>query len=233
MNDVRERRGVIQVAGVRHFEEGRMLLCAGVDLLGFPLGLDYHAEDLPAPEVARIVKNLGLEEKGVLITYLSRSRDIAALLRRIGVRTVQLHGRVDIENLDDLRRRLTGVYVIKSLIVRGNNLEELRVELRMLEPLVDGFITDTYDPETGACGATGRTHDWTISRHLCEDARKPVILAGGLSPHNVYAAILRVRPFGVDAHTGLENRAGLKDPLKVQAFVHAARKGFAEISTRV
>lgn len=227
MKGIRHRSGLVQVAGICHLHEARMLLDAGVDLLGFPLALDFHEEDLPGHEVARIVRLLGLEQRGVLITYLTRPEKIAALVRQIGVQNVQLHGRVTRGSLHELRKLVPGLAVIKSLIVRESNLGELETEIRVLEDLVDGFITDTFDPETGACGATGRTHDWHVSRRLVHTAKKPLILAGGLSPRNVVQAILTVRPFGVDAHTGLEDCDGRKDPSKVREFVNAAKLGFA------
>ena len=90
---------------------------------------------------------------------------------------------------------------------------------------MDGFITDTYAPETGASGATGRTHDWAVSRRLVQLSPKPVILAGGLTPANVRQAIATVGPAGVDVHTGVEDASGRKDRGKVLAFVAAARAG--------
>ena len=63
------------------------------------------------------------------------------------------------------------------------------------------------------------------SAHTCENL--PVILAGGLTPENVGRAILRVRPAGVDAHTGVEAPDGAKDPARVRAFVEEARRAFA------
>ncbi len=230
MKGIWQRPGLVQVAGIRHLDEACMLLDAGVDLLGFPLGLDFHEEDIPGHEAARIVRILGLEERGVLITYLTRPGEIAALVRQIKVRAIQLHGRVNRGSIHELRKRVPGLSVIKSLIVREGNLGELKTEIRVLEDLVDAFITDTFDPGTGASGATGRTHDWDVSRQLVDSAQKPLILAGGLSPRNVVRAILTVRPFGVDAHTGLEGSDGRKDPSKVEAFVNAAKLGFAQTS---
>jgi phosphoribosylanthranilate isomerase len=74
-----------------------------------------------------------------------------------------------------------------------------RSKLSELSPFVDAFITDTFDPKTGASGATGKTHDWRVSRRLVELADRPIILAGGLTPENVKRAILEVRPAGVDS----------------------------------
>jgi len=94
---------------------------------------------------------------------------------------------------------------------------------------VDAFITDTFDPATGASGATGKTHDWTVSRRLVERSPKPVILAGGLTPGNVRNAIRKVRPAGVDVHTGVEGSDGRKRRDLVRTFVAEARAGFASL----
>jgi len=96
-------------------------------------------------------------------------------------------------------------------------------------PLVDAFITDSWDPATGACGATGRVHDWDVSRQLAELSPKPLILAGGLGPENVRQAIIQVRPAGVDAHTGVERPDGRKDEKRVRSFVEEARAAFWEL----
>lgn len=91
------------------------------------------------------------------------------------------------------------------------------------------FITDTFAPETGASGATGRTHDWLVSRRLVTLSERPVILAGGLTPGNVRRAILEVQPAGVDVHTGVEDTSGRKSGEKVTAFVAEARAGFEAV----
>ena len=103
-------------------------------------------------------------------------------------------------------------------------------KLDAFAPHVDAFLTDTHDPETGADGATGRTHDWSISRRLAERSPRPLVLAGGLVPENVHRAVLAVRPAAVDAHTGVEGPDGRKTEELVRGFVDEARRGFAEIS---
>jgi uncharacterized protein (DUF1015 family)/phosphoribosylanthranilate isomerase len=230
MGAIWSRPGVVQVAGIRDLEEARMLLEAGVPLLGFPLRLDFHDEDMPAEEVARIVGLLGLERRGVVVTYLTQPGEIVALLQQTGLRTVQLHGQVSPEALLELRKSEPRLFLIKSLIVRTNNFRELQEEISSLDKLVDAFLTDSFDPGTGASGATGRTHDWSISRRLAQSTSRPLILAGGLTPQNVFDAILSVEPFGVDAHTGLERPDGRKDREKVMAFLSQAKQGFTRCS---
>lgn len=203
-----------------------MLIEAGVPWLGFPLVLGYHQEDLSVEEAAAIVDVLGQQASFFLITYLDSAASIIALCRRLGVQCVQLHGAITVEELSKLRRSGPWLRVIKSLIVSGDNLADLSEELARFAPLVDTFITDTYDPLTGACGATGKTHDWEISRRLVELSPRPVILAGGLNADNVFDAIQAVQPAGVDVHTGIEGADGRKRADLARRFVSEARRAF-------
>jgi len=217
---------MIQVAGIRDLAEALMLVTAGVTHLGFPLRLAVHREDLSDSEAVAVIACMKPPVEPVLITYLHEAGPVARLCRRLGVRIVQLHGDISIEELSRLRSSVPGLAVIKSLIVKGNNREELLAAISRYQSLVDAFITDTWDPETGACGATGRVHDWMISRLLVDCSPKPLILAGGLGPENVRQAILEVRPAGVDVHTGVEGPDGRKDERLARAFVTEARTAF-------
>jgi len=204
-----------------------MLLQAGVDWLGFPLRLELHREDLPAEEVSRIIASLGIGDRAVLITYLADALAIARLAAMLGCRRVQLHGDITAGEARRLKEADAGLYLIKALVVRPGNLDELLNDLQDFAPFVNAFITDTWDPQTGARGATGKTHDWKASRRIVESAIRPVILAGGLTPENVGRAIVQVRPAGVDSHTGVEAPDGTKDPALVRDFVEESRRAFA------
>ena len=84
-----------------------------------------------------------------------------------------------------------------------------------------GFLLDTFDP--AAKGGTGRTFDWSL---WPEQGAKPLVLAGGLTPDNVFAAIRRLRPYGVDVSSGVEDgEKGVKNPAKVRAFMNEVRRG--------
>ena len=90
----------------------------------------------------------------------------------------------------------------------------------------DYLLLDTKSPEETVIGATGQTHDWTISREIVERVSIPVILAGGLSPENVAEAIRVVQPWGVDSntHTNYLNQQPIrKDPERVRKFIEAAK----------
>lgn len=224
-------KNIIQIAGVIDLTEADMLIDAGVDWLGFPFRLPVNKEDLPEAAAAQIITQLKSPHAGVLITYLNTAEEILALCRDLNTQKVQVHGPIALSELRRLRDLSPELFIMKSLVVMQNNLPKLIENVEAIHPFVDAFITDTHDPDTGADGATGKTHDWGISRKLVEISPKPVILAGGLKAENVREAIITVRPAGVDAHTGVENSDGRKSRDKIEKFVSESRLGFAEITT--
>lgn len=217
---------IIQIAGIKDQQEANMIVDAGATHLGFPFRLDVNSEDLKESEAARIIKKLPKPEMAVLITYLDQSQEIAALAEKLGCKTVQLHGEINNQELKKIRTLDSELQIWKSLVIRKDNFAEIQQLMRQTEAFVDAFLTDTWDPVTGASGATGKTHDWKVSQKLTGMTQKPVILAGGLNPGNVAEAIKTVWPAGVDAHTGLEMENGRKDPELVRKFIEKAKEAF-------
>jgi phosphoribosylanthranilate isomerase len=80
--------------------------------------------------------------------------------------------------------------------------------------------------DSAARGGTGSAPSWDRLAGLNGPGR--LILAGGLDPDNVGAAVSLVRPFGVDVSSGIEKSPGVKDPKRMRAFVEAARSARAE-----
>ncbi len=221
--------GLIHIAGVVDRAEAEMLIDCGATHLGFPLVLGYHQEDLTAEAAAAIVEEFGASAEFFLITYLKRAVDILALCNRLNVRCVQLHDEIASDEIAKLRDEAPWLKVIKSIIVRTDGVMAFERDIEIYSPFVDAFITDTHDPMTGAIGATGKTHDWEISRQIVEVSQHPVVLAGGLNPENVADAIHYVRPAGIDVHTGIERADGRKDREMTLRFVEEAQRGFASL----
>jgi len=220
---------IIQIAGVKSLDEALMLAGCGVTDLGFPLRLDVHQEDMNDEACARVVEQLPQSVRPVLITYLTDPGEIIALCDRLGVARVQLHAGIGVDALSRLKSLRPDLSVIKSIVVgKGARSEVLRTA-RELAPHAGALLTDTFDPATGASGATGKIHDWAVSRELAESIDIPLILAGGLNPDNVRRAVMEVRPAGVDAHTGVEGPDGLKDQRLCRRFVAEALAAFADI----
>ncbi len=224
-----EQTRPVHAAGVIDLEEAELLIECGIRHLGFPFVLDHHKEDLTIEAAAAIVSKLKARADFFLITYLNTAADILELCRALSLDRVQLHGETDPEQVRRLKRTAPNLTVIKSLIVRGDEAGPLIDETRRFEATVDAFITDTFDPATGASGATGKVHDWEISRQLVHATARSLILAGGLNPQNVRRAIRLVRPAGVDVHTGIEGQDGRKARDLTKRFVAEAGAGFAEI----
>ncbi len=222
-------KNLIQVAGIIDSEEAKLLCDEGVDWLGFPLRLPSGKDDISETSAVQIISELIDSQQGVLISYMTDAENVSNFCSHLGVNVVQLHGDVEVEQLRKLKSIRPDLYVLKSLVVREDNLDELLALVDKCSQYVDMFITDTYDPATGAKGATGLTHNWSVSAELVRRSPKPLMMAGGLNADNVADAIRHVQPAAVDAHTGLESHNGRKDRFKIQRFVAEARSAFAEI----
>lgn len=212
-------RGV-QIAGVHDEAELALLAAAGATCVGLPLRLGYHTPDLSEDAAITLSRRSPLPV--VLITYDPDPASVAALATAMNVAAVQMHA--DSTDVAALRAALpSGCMLFQSVVISpGETPETVQARARAVLPFVDALLTDTHDPVTGATGATGKTHDWALSRALV-GLGKPVILAGGLHAGNVAAAIRATGVRAVDAHTGVEGPDGRKDAAKVRAFVNAAR----------
>jgi phosphoribosylanthranilate isomerase len=96
---------------------------------------------------------------------------------------------------------------------------------RSYEGIADMLLLDSFDPADKQIGALGVTHSWDLDRRIVQSVRAPVIIAGGLGPKNVAAAIAASHPAGVDSKSRTDKADGshTKDLAKVRAFVRAAR----------
>ena len=159
------------------------------------------------------------------------------------------HNRKQFEGLirlqEKVKKRYPDIRIMRSIpiVQQGGapNLVPTFEISRDFEPVSDFFLTDTllikqgglredHQPVEGFVGITGQTCDWQIAGELVKLSRIPVILAGGISPGNVTAAIQAVNPAGVDSCTltNMQSRDGQtirfrKDLKKVKAFVEAVK----------
>lgn len=120
---------------------------------------------------------------------------------------IQLHGHEDEGYLLRLRA-LTSLPVIRAFVMK-----EARDAEALQTSLADHLLIDS------GYGGTGETFDWS----LLSGVKRPYFLAGGLDPRNVRTAVRELHPFGVDVSSGVETD-GLKDPVKIQAFIEAVRQ---------
>jgi len=140
---------------------------------------------------------------------------IAEAVRTIGLDVVQLHGAEPPADCSTVAT-LTGVRVWKAVQVRGSSDTH---DLGRWP--VDAILLDAPSPGRGG---SGTRFDWTLARAavLAHPSHR-ILLAGGLTPENVGAAIGAVAPWAVDVASGVEREPGVKDLVKLRAFLSAAQ----------
>ena len=132
------------------------------------------------------------------------------IISHCGLRAVQLHGEEDHHFAHRLKRY--NVKIIKVFRV-GENFDPKIVE----NFKVDAFLFDTYDPYN--YGGTGKTFDWNVLKQIKSSNDVPIILSGGLNTQNVIEPVNELKPYAVDANSGVEESPGKKDHKKMKDFV--------------
>jgi phosphoribosylanthranilate isomerase len=198
----------VKICGITSLDDALLAAEAGADALGFVF-FEKSPRNVEPERAARIIAALPpfVQVVGLFVNaelqYVNETAD------RCGLDIVQLHGEESPDYCRAVRRR-----VMKALRVQG--MESLAP---MAEYQVAGFVLDAYSPN--AYGGTGATFDWECA--IAAKEKGTVILAGGLGPDNVAAAVAKVAPYGVDVSSGVEHSPGQKDPEKVRQFIRKAK----------
>lgn len=221
----------IQIYTMQTVSEALAAAAAGVDYLGLTpsnRGLPGEISFESAREIADALK--GKAER-VALSVESDLGLIADMVEAVRPDILHLCGdiaKVTPDHVRQLRETLLPLYpglrILQAIPMTGPEALE---HAAAFEPYSDSFILDSVAAHIGGIGAAGVTHDWSLSREIVKRSKLPVILAGGLGPDNVAAAIEAVKPWGVDSltHTNKPLREGgfRKDLDKIAAFVKAAR----------
>ncbi len=199
----------VKICGICSEGDLGQISALGPDAVGFVMWPESKRYVEPAT-VGRWPTPAGIRRVGVFVGPTEAELAHAAQHARLDV--LQLHRIPDHWELD--REIFHGLEVWRAL-----NPDEMYFMDRGFP--FDRFLLDSYDPVT--VGGTGRTCDWSKARDLVRASPVPVLLAGGLTPGNVSAAIAAVRPWGVDVSSGVETGPGVKDIGKVRRFIEACR----------
>lgn len=219
----------IKICGVTNINDARAAVEAGANALG----LNFYAqskrciESDAALEIANSISDT-VAKTGVFVNHSAKQiEEIAALVHPSHI---QLHGDESAQFLNKLR---VTAKIIRAYRCGPSGLAPLAAyieECRALGRVPDAVLIDA---DAGAAyGGTGHTADWALlvkQREMLGDI--PLILAGGLTPKNVAAAIEAVRPDAVDVASGVERAPGLKDHDLIHRFVAAACDAFARIKS--
>jgi phosphoribosylanthranilate isomerase len=214
-------QGTVKICGLRAPEHAVVAAEAGADLLGFVFA---EARRKVTPEVAaecvRAAKAANPRVRTVGLFVDAPAATVAAVRAAAGLDLVQLHGAVDAALLDCVGGPALVVFRAEPGATAADLLA--RIDAIAGHPAFAGALIDAWHPT--AAGGTGHVGDWALAAEVA--AQRPLILAGGLGPDNVAAAIAAVRPAGVDVSSGIE-RDGVKAQDLIRAFVANARAAFA------
>ena len=202
----------LKVCGITRLTDALHAIDYGATALGFVFWRQSPRYVTPA-RAAEIIAELpqGTTTVAVFVNEgVDGIRDIAAQTR---INAIQLHGDEPAEYADAL-----GCPVLRSVTVDDAD------ETCASWPAETTFLLDAADRVRR--GGTGNEVDWSQAAALARSHR--VVLAGGLTPVNVADAITRVRPFGVDVSSGVEDAPGVKNLDKVARFLENARHAFQE-----
>ncbi len=201
----------IKICGITNRDDALAAIDAGADALGFNFADEARAKKrYIAPEEARrIAEELPPFVVTVAVTVNATAAQLHEFL--LYMDRVQLHGEESPEFAADFGHR-----AIKALRIGPDFSPDAVNRYNVGSVLLDAF-------DAVARGGTGKTADWALARKTVEEARRPVLLAGGLTPENVTEAVRIVRPYGVDVSGGVEKEPGKKDHDKLRRFVREAK----------
>lgn len=214
----------VKICGVSNAVDAALVNESRADAIGFVMGGSVLPVEIEpaAQRVREIIPTLRKSLLSVLVTHLEEPREIIALAEYLGCKAIQISEPLAPEALEAVRRA-SSLAIIKTVVVEVGSESYLRT----VEPFCDFLLLDSR--VAGYVGGTGVTSDWELSRSLIGAARKPVLLAGGLAPKNVSAAIAMTNPAGVDVSTGVScfspsyPRKDRKDAAKIAEFLTAAK----------
>jgi phosphoribosylanthranilate isomerase len=202
----------VKICGIMNPDDAAAAIRAGADAVGFVL---YRKSPryVEPQMVKAIVASLPPLVVPIGVFVNEEPKIVRDLMDSCGLALAQLHGDESAGYCETLGRPVIKAIGIKdraSLLA----LAEYKGRAQVRGLLLDAFAPDTY-------GGTGHTTNWTIAAEIAKSMT--VILAGGLTPENVAAAVGAVRPYAVDVSSGVETSPGQKDHEKILAFVQAAK----------
>jgi len=195
---------LVKICGVTRLEDAEAAVDCGAGAIGFVFW--PGSPRVIPPDAARaIVRRLPpfVTPVGVFVNQpADYVNEVAAL---VGLGVVQLHGDESAGYASTITRP-----VLKAMTVEAAAAADAW-------PAATMILLDANDPVRR--GGTGQTIDWSGAAMVA--SRRPVVLAGGLTPDNVAAAVAAVRPFGIDVSSGVERSPGIKDRGRLRSLFEA------------
>jgi len=200
----------VKICGITNEDDALFAVAMGADAVGFVFA--PSSRQIAAQQVYDITRRLPPEILTVGVFRDEVPSRVIDIVNRSGVRAVQLHGHETPADVAEVSARVR--WVIKAVAAGTSDAR------RANQFGTDLVLVDAVSP------GSGKMFDWSLLDDIPEGPR--LILAGGLDPDNVAAAVQRVAPWGVDVSSGVESSPGKKDARKVKAFIERARQAAPE-----
>ena len=199
----------IKICGITNLEDARFAAGALVDYLGF-IFYEKSPRYIEPGEAGAIINWLeGPEKVGVFVNQ--PLDDVNSIAKQTGLDIVQLHGDESPEYCGLIEKP-----VIKVIHIEEESVDYLlKHQIEQYSEVADYFLFDTKID--GLWGGTGTIFDWSMINRM--DVDIPFFLSGGLKAENIKEAIGTVQPFAIDVSSSLEQKPGLKDFAKIEAFM--------------
>ena len=199
----------VKICGITNLRDAEWALRCGADAIGFVFA--ESPRRIRIAEAKKITKAVGPWMSTVGVFVNESMENVIRAVSECRLTCVQLHGDEGV----DYTKRLKLFKVIKAFRV-GENFDFS--QLKNYD--ADAFL---FDAKTNrARGGTGQTFDWAVLKG--KKIARPLVVSGGLNPKNVRLAIRLLSPYGVDASSGVEKKAGVKDPRLVKEFIQNAKQ---------
>ena len=211
----------IKICCIASIQEAQLAIRCGASAIGLVSAMPSGPGVINESRIAEIAAKVPPGVASFLLTSKIDASEIIAQQKRCGCNTLQLVDRLEIGSYRNLRIALPGIAIVQVIHVTGVESIEEALEVA---PNVNAILLDSGNPNLAVkeLGGTGRTHNWQISRKICESVNVPVYLAGGLNPENIAQALKEVQPFGVDICSGVRTNGKL-DEVKLARFCENIR----------
>lgn len=213
------KKPLLKVCCISSVAEALLALEKGADFLGLVGPMPSGPGILSLEEIKAIVGAIPEDAKTILLTSETAAEHIAASVKDLGVKAVQIVRELPVNVLSQVRSLLPDIIIFSVVHV----VDETSIDTaKSYENIADYILLDSGKPSKGVLGGTGAVHNWDYSKQIVKELNIPVFLAGGLNPNNVRIAVDQVNPGGVDLCSGLRTNDKL-DAEKLNAFVNNLR----------
>ena len=201
----------VKICGFTRVEDAVCAGRIGVDAIGLVF-YPPSPRNIDIEQAVKIVNALPAFVSVVALFVDEQEARIREVLERVAIDCLQFHG----DEPGDACRLYRKPYIKAIRVRQGVDITALATQYHD----ASGLLLDAYDP--GAKGGTGSSFDWGLIPSHCA---LPIILAGGLDADNARQAVHTVRPYALDVSSGVEADKGIKDALKMAAFIREVNEG--------